>query len=64
MKKILFVCLGNVCRGLTTEGVMLHLIKETGLEKEFVTDPVGILSHHQDELPGSRTRAHAARQGY
>ena len=36
MKKILFVCLGNICRSSTAEGVMLHLIKEAGLEKEFV----------------------------
>ena len=35
MKKILFVCLGNICRSSTAEGVMLHLIEEAGLEKEF-----------------------------
>mgnify|MGYP005937610371 CR=1 FL=1 len=33
MKKILFVCLGNICRSSTAEGVMLHLIKEAGLEE-------------------------------
>lgn len=41
MKKILFVCLGNICRSSTAEGVMLHLIKEAGLEKEFVIDSAG-----------------------
>ena len=46
MKKILFVCLGNICRSSTAEGVMLHLIKEAGLEKEFVIDSAGILSYH------------------
>lgn len=60
MKKILFVCLGNICRSSTAEGVMLHLIKEAGLEKEFVIDSAGILSYHQGELPDSRMRAHAA----
>ena len=50
MKKILFVCLGNICRSSTAEGVMLHLIKEAGLEKEFVIDSAGILSYHQGEL--------------
>lgn len=64
MKKILFVCLGNICRSSTAEGVMLHLIKEAGLEKEFVIDSAGILSYHQGELPDSRMRAHAARRGY
>ena len=42
---------------------MLHLIKEAGLEKEFVIDSAGILSYHQGELPDSRMRAHAARRG-
>lgn len=49
MKKILFVCLGNICRSSTAEGVMLHLIEEAGLEKEFVIDSAGILSYHQGE---------------
>jgi len=62
MKKILFVCLGNICRSSTAEGVMLHLIEEAGLEKEFVIDSAGILSYHQGELPDSRMRAHAARR--
>ena len=53
MKKILFVCLGNICRSSTAEGVMLHLIEEAGLEKEFVIDSAGILSYHQGELPDS-----------
>ena len=43
MKKILFVCLGNICRSSTAEGVMLHLIKEAGLEEEFVIDSAGIV---------------------
>ena len=64
MKKILFVCLGNICRSSTAEGVMLHLLKEAGLEEEFVIDSAGILSYHQGELPDSRMRAHAARRGY
>ena len=64
MKKILFVCLGNICRSSTAEGVMLHLLKEAGREKEFVIDSAGILSYHQGELPDSRMRAHAIRRGY
>lgn len=63
-KKILFVCLGNICRSSTAEGVMLHLLKEAGCESEFIIDSAGMLSHHQGELPDSRMRAHAARRGY
>lgn len=62
--RILFVCLGNICRSSSAEGVMLHLLKEAGREKEFVIDSAGILSYHQGELPDSRMRAHAARRGY
>ncbi len=64
MKKILFVCLGNICRSSTAEGVMLHLLEKAGREHEFEIDSAGILSYHQGELPDSRMRAHAARRGY
>ena len=64
MKKILFVCLGNICRSSTAEGVMLKLLKEAGLENEVIIDSAGILGYHKGELPDSRMRAHAAKRGY
>ncbi len=63
-KKILFVCLGNICRSCAAEEVMRQLVIREGREKEFVLDSAGILSYHQGELPDSRMRAHAARRGY
>ena len=63
-KKILFVCLGNICRSSSAEGVMKRLVEEAGREDEFLIDSAGILSYHQGELPDSRMRAHAARRGY
>lgn len=63
-RKILFVCLGNICRSSSAEGIMRHLLQETGLEQEFEIDSAGILAYHQGELPDSRMRAHAARRGY
>lgn len=62
--RILFVCLGNICRSSSAEGVMKHLVEEAGLADEFVIDSAGILSYHQGELPDPRMRAHAARRGY
>lgn len=62
--KILFVCLGNICRSSSAEGVMLRLVKEAGREQEFLIDSAGILSYHRGELPDPRMRAHAARRGY
>lgn len=63
-RRILFVCLGNICRSSSAEGVMLHLLKQAGLEQEFHIDSAGILSYHRGELPDPRMRAHAARRGY
>lgn len=64
MKKILFVCLGNICRSPMTEGVMLRLIQEAGLEKEIKVDSAGTAAYHEGELPDSRMRSHASRRGY
>ena len=64
MKKILFVCLGNICRSSSAEGVMKHPVEEAGRADEFLIDSAGILSYHQGELPDSRMRTHAARRGY
>lgn len=64
MTKILFVCLGNICRSSSAEEVMRTLVKKAGLEKEIELDSAGILSYHQGELPDSRMRMHAARRGY
>ena len=62
--KILFVCLGNICRSSSAEGMMRRLVEEAGRGEEFVIDSAGILSYHRGELPDSRMRAHAARRGY
>lgn len=64
MKKILFVCLGNICRSPMAEGVMRRLVEEAGLEQEFVIDSAGTSGYHQGELPDSRMRSHASRRGY
>lgn len=64
MKRILFVCLGNICRSSSAEGVMKHLVEKAGREAEFMIDSAGILSYHQGELPDERMRWHAARRGY
>ena len=63
-KKILFVCLGNICRSSAAEGVMRRLVEEAGMDDCFEIDSAGILSYHRGELPDPRMRAHAARRGY
>ena len=64
MKRILFVCLGNICRSSAAEGIMRHLVEEAGLKEEIQIDSAGILSYHRGELPDPRMRAHAIRRGY
>lgn len=60
--RVLFVCLGNICRSSTAEGVMLHFLAERGLSDDFIIDSAGTSAHHQGELPDSRMRA--AKRGY
>lgn len=64
MKKILFVCLGNICRSPMAEGVMKQLLENAGRESEFEIDSAGITGYHEGELPDSRMRSHAVRRGY
>lgn len=62
--RILFVCLGNICRSPAAEGVMRSLVESKGLEKEFEIDSAGTYSGHQGQLPDNRMRIHARRRGY
>lgn len=62
--KLLFVCLGNICRSSAAEGIMNKLIEERGLEESIITDSAGLISYHEGELPDKRMIAHAARRGY
>ena len=62
--KILFVCLGNICRSSSAEEVMRTFVKREGLEDKIKVDSAGILSCHQGELPDGRMRMHAYHRGY
>ena len=64
MKKILFVCLGNICRSSTAEAVMKYLVKQQGLEQDFYIDSAGILDYHEGEMADPRMRAAARKRGY
>ena len=63
-RRILFVCLGNICRSSSAEGVMRSMLEKKGIDDEFIIDSAGILSYHEGELPDARMRMHAARRGY
>ena len=64
MKRVLFVCLGNICRSPGAEGIMKAMVKKAGLEERFFIDSAGTYGGHSGDLPDARMRAHAARRGY
>ena len=61
--KICFVCMGNICRSPTAEGVMRKLVGEAGLDEKVTIDSAGTGGWHVGELADPRTRAAAARRG-
>lgn len=63
-KKILFVCLGNICRSPAAEGIFRRMVGKQGLADRFVIDSAGTYGGHAGELPDSRMRAAASRRGY
>ena len=50
-QRILFVCLGNICRSSSAEEIMRTLVRRAGREKEFEIDSAGISGFHEGELP-------------
>ncbi len=56
MKKILFVCTGNICRSPTAHAVANHLVLENNLQKELFFDSCGLSSYHVGEAMDSRSR--------
>ncbi|NJK89212.1 MAG: low molecular weight phosphotyrosine protein phosphatase [Myxococcales bacterium] len=61
---VLFVCLGNICRSPTAEGVFRELVREARLEAGFRIDSAGTGGWHAGELPDPRMREAARRRGY
>ncbi len=63
-KKLLFVCLGNICRSPTAEAVMNWKLKKAGLNHQVVCDSAGIIGYHSGEQADMRMRKHAIKRGY
>ena len=61
---MLFVCLGNICRSPTAEGVFKRYVAEAGLERRIVSDSAGTGDYHIGDPPDPRARHAAARRGY
>ena len=62
--RVLFVCMGNICRSPCAEGIMQFLIKEQGQENEIECDSAGTIDYHQGDSADLRMREHASLRGY
>lgn len=61
--RVCFVCLGNICRSPTAEGVMRRLVAEAGLAERIEVESAGTSAHHVGEPPDRRAAATARRRG-
>ncbi|QEN03153.1 low molecular weight phosphotyrosine protein phosphatase [Thiospirochaeta perfilievii] len=64
MIKVLFVCLGNICRSPTAEGIFKSIVSDLGLDSQFYIDSAGTSAYHVGETPDVRMRRAAQKRGY
>jgi protein-tyrosine phosphatase len=62
--RILFVCIGNICRSPTAEAVFRTQVEKAGWSKLFTVDSAGTTGWHVGEPPDKRAQKHAAARGY
>jgi len=62
--RVLFVCMGNICRSPTAEGVFRHQVAQAGLSQLILADSAGTIDSHAGDAPDQRARTAAARRGY
>ena len=63
MTKVLFVCMGNICRSPMAEGMFRHAIKEAGLENQVQIDSAGTHSYHVGSPPDPRAQQAIQKRG-
>ncbi len=62
--KVLFVCLGNICRSPAAQGIFEHIVRENGMEGRIEADSAGIYGGHSGAHPDRRMRTAALYRGY
>ena len=62
--KVLFVCLGNICRSPAAQGIFEHYVRESGLQDRVEADSAGTYGGHRGELPDRRMRTAALYRGF
>ena len=61
---VLFVCMGNICRSPTAEGVFRKFVNDAGLDADILVDSAGTHAYHVDQPPDRRASAAAERRGF
>ena len=61
---VLFVCMGNICRSPTADGVFRHKVRQHGLQAVVTVDSAGTHNYHPGSPPDPRSQEHAALRGY
>lgn len=61
---VLFVCMGNICRSPSADGVMRHMVRQQGLQDRVAVDSAGTHNYHPGSPPDTRSQQHAAQRGY
>ncbi len=62
--RVLFVCMGNICRSPTAEGVFRQVVQDAGLADQVDVDSAGTHAYHVNEPPDRRAQAAAERRGF
>lgn len=62
--RLLFVCLGNICRSPAAEGIMAGIVLKNELQEFIEVDSAGTSGWHEGELPDERMRDHGEKRGY
>ena len=62
--KVLFVCMGNICRSPTAEAVFRHIVEQEGLAEHIHIDSAGTHDYHVGDAPDARTQHAAKQRGY
>jgi protein-tyrosine phosphatase len=62
--RVLFVCMGNICRSPTAHGVFEAMVAKAGLADRVQVDSAGTHNYHAGAPPDARSQAHALKRGY
>ena len=62
--RVLFVCMGNICRSPTAEGVFKGLVEQAGLSASIISDSAGTHDYHVGDPPDPRSQRSAGKRGY